>query len=82
MTLNGAYAPSWNLLALLLSSIKDFDTATKVCDLGWKGCIGALLKERSGGGKKEDGARGSTPDSEVGFTWDSVDCEEKEDLFK
>ncbi|KAI8914884.1 hypothetical protein DFJ77DRAFT_38624 [Powellomyces hirtus] len=76
---NKTYAPSWNLLALLLGASKEFTQALKVCEIGVKECIA----------KAESTAiptdiltvPGAAPGSSVKWSWDAVDLMEKEDLL-
>ncbi|KAJ3412757.1 hypothetical protein HDV05_000278 [Chytridiales sp. JEL 0842] len=71
LTMNSASAPSWNLLAMLLSCRKDIKQALEVCDAGWKECVASLSKPTSGSG--------DLPESYL--NWDSVPTAVKEDLF-
>ncbi|KAJ3117183.1 hypothetical protein HK098_006351 [Nowakowskiella sp. JEL0407] len=75
LSINQGHTPSWNLLALLLSSRKDLDQALKVCEVGWKACVAGIAS-----GRQETFTKpvGSKPDV---FTWDTVGSTEKEDLI-
>ncbi|KAJ3115541.1 hypothetical protein HK100_001312 [Physocladia obscura] len=67
---------SWNLLALLLTSVRQYDEALEVCEAGWRIGVdninGKLSNEASTKIKIED---------ELIIVWDSVPVKVKEDLF-
>ncbi|KAJ3296469.1 hypothetical protein HK104_001562 [Borealophlyctis nickersoniae] len=87
LQLKSNHIPSWNLLALLVSSRKELDQALKVCDMGWKECIGTVVRARQPtvivpfAIVPEEGSRAPTPPELEGFTWDLVESGDKEDLM-
>ncbi|KAI8589557.1 hypothetical protein BDZ88DRAFT_417935 [Geranomyces variabilis] len=76
---NRTYAPSWNLLALLLGASNEYAQGLKVCEVGIKECIA----------KAESTAiptdiltvPGAAPGGTAKWSWDAVDLMEKEDLL-
>ncbi|KAI8849203.1 hypothetical protein BC829DRAFT_489554 [Chytridium lagenaria] len=70
ITSNPSHCSSWNLLALLLTSRKDFLNALQVCDAGWKETLASKLRTKSGA-ESED----------IQFSWDSIDAETKEEMM-
>ncbi|KAJ3207565.1 hypothetical protein HDU67_007380, partial [Dinochytrium kinnereticum] len=71
ITSNPSHCASWNLLALLLTSRKDFLNALQVCDAGWKETLASKLRSRSS----------AENDEEIQFSWDSIDSETKEEML-
>ncbi|KAI9341202.1 hypothetical protein BDR26DRAFT_918529 [Obelidium mucronatum] len=74
LTLNSANVASWNLLALLLTSLRQYSQAFEVCDAGWKEGIDSAPVKASVSGISVDGNDGIV-------IWDSVPVRVKEDLF-
>ncbi|KAJ3031119.1 hypothetical protein HDV00_008509 [Rhizophlyctis rosea] len=78
LQLNSAHVPSWNLLALLMTARKEMDQALRVCDVGWKECVGVLVGGANAG---QNGVNGDGGEVGGGFTWDAVGVVEKEELM-
>ncbi|KAJ3108666.1 hypothetical protein HDU97_000522 [Phlyctochytrium planicorne] len=72
VTVNTSHCASWNLLALLLTSRKDFLNALQICDAGWKEILAGKLRSKTGG---------QSTDEELQFSWDTIDTETKEELL-
>ncbi|KAI9004136.1 hypothetical protein BC832DRAFT_592829 [Gaertneriomyces semiglobifer] len=75
-----SHAPSWNLLALLLSAKKDFTQAIQVCDMGAKECLSRL--ERSAVVHQEDSASGRVSlGTSTRWSYDHIDTIAREELI-
>lgn len=77
---NRAYAPSWNLLALLFSARKEFDQALKVCEIGVKECLASA--ESSAIVRDVVAVPNGMSNGRSKFSWEIVDSKEKEELIK
>ncbi|KAJ3110520.1 Dual specificity protein phosphatase cdc14a [Phlyctochytrium bullatum] len=73
LSLNPANVQSWNLLALLLTSRKDYLNALKVCEEGWKEALAAKLRAKFPNRKDEE---------QIYFPWESIDIDTRENLIK
>lgn len=74
---NRAYAPSWNLLALLFSARKDFDQALRVCEIGVKECLSDFQDTPDVFAIPNGLANGRSH-----WSWDNVDPKDREELIK
>ncbi|KAJ3009815.1 Tetratricopeptide repeat protein 7B [Thoreauomyces humboldtii] len=74
---NKTYAPSWNMLALLLGAKKEYAQALKVCEIGIKECIARAESTAI----PSDILTIPGAASGVKWSWDAVDLMEKEDLL-
>ncbi|KAJ3018766.1 UNVERIFIED_CONTAM: hypothetical protein HDU68_010991 [Siphonaria sp. JEL0065] len=74
LTLNSSNVASWNLLALLLTSLRQYAQAYEVCDAGWKEGVDSAPVKASVADISVDGSEGIV-------IWESVPVKVKEDLF-
>ncbi|TPX36376.1 hypothetical protein SmJEL517_g01456 [Synchytrium microbalum] len=88
LTFQPTHIPSWNLLALLLSSKKSWDDGIRVLENGWTHCVNALVARARAARKlssevPEDAAKriaSGAPTVDI-FSWDWVDSADKEELI-
>ncbi|KAJ3345770.1 Dual specificity protein phosphatase cdc14a [Entophlyctis luteolus] len=70
LTLNSQHVPSWHLLALLLTSLRQFAEAIVVCDAGWKEGVDIAIVNNNVAG-----------DDVSTINWSNLSQGAKEDLF-
>ncbi|KAI9206104.1 uncharacterized protein BJ171DRAFT_498690 [Polychytrium aggregatum] len=75
LTLNPTHASSWNLLALVLSSKKNYLASLRICETGWRQCINSLATRLGTPPEAIDGS------GELPLLWDCVSPFEKESLM-
>ncbi|KAJ3161394.1 hypothetical protein HDU86_007176 [Geranomyces michiganensis] len=76
---NRTYAPSWNLLGLLLGASNEYAQGLKVCEIGIKECIAKA--ESTAIPTDIFTVPSAAPGGTAKWSWDAVDLMEKEDLL-